>query len=469
MPINTNLRWLMLAGVAALPLIAVGCSSGQTNNEQAYASLADAQSNQYGTLSEEQIVYFNDRLREMDEALARGYPETAAGIRATLVQSAMAYESALINSIGDRSNPRARATAAAMLGFLGKGTAALTLAQIMSNPDEPSFMRNRASIGLMQLGSAINTSVDREAVMALIAQSMLPSVSSVSVRMHAVPAYARAYSPEDGDSLQPLIDVVTQDFANEVRVQALTELGRLGVAAEGAVPAMAAALRDPNIVVKSAAAVALGSVPSPRAYEALYGATDDESGRVRREAVFAIAGQKTINPDGVRERVIRALGDTDETVRASAATAARHVGGDDLVRPLLSSLSDTSSNVRLEAINSLGEMIPSEGQVAAIHLVWQLDDGNPQIRTAALSSLKRITGESIGGDSEAWRGWFYAKYPTQLDPDVVYKGQTKPRYFSDGPATAGARRTNAPNQRNTRTTRNTRSTRNTRNTPSRRR
>jgi len=450
-----------LTVAAFAPLMLTGCgSSSDAVRTEAYDNLASAQAAEYGQLSESQVQYFNQRLKDLDASTLRHETELADGIRSQLVQAALAYEAALINGISDTGNPRVRATSAFMLGFLGKGEPALTLARIMADSSEESFMRNRASIGLAMLGPAINGSADRDAVMATLAQMMLTKHASPSVRVHAAMAYAKAYDLRRNDSLEPLKSSLVEDWSNEVRVQVLNALGDLGSAAESAIPEISNALRDTDTGIRAAAAQALGKIPHPAAYAELYRATDDQAGRVRRDAVYAMVGQKSVNIDGVRERIVHGLGDTDETVRSASAGAAGLLKDSELVIPLLSSLSDTSAKVRTQAIGSLGEIVPKENQSAAYHLVFSLDDGNTEIRSAALSSLKKITGENIQGDSEAWRKWFYAKYPDTLDPEVVYKDQVKPRYFADGNRTGngGMPRANTP-----RTTRNNTSRNNNRN------
>lgn len=449
-----TLSILGLLAATTVGMVGAGCSSAaKTPSGDALEALKAAQADEYTYLTEERIEAFNRNLGEFRDAALRMNTEAEAAIRSQLTQNAVAYEQALINAIGDIENPRARATAAFMFGFLGKGESALTLAQIMTNPDEPSFMRNRASIGLAVLGKAINQSPDREAVMALVSMSMLPSNADTSVRIHSLMAYARAYDSRLGDSLESLKRVVVEDYSNEVRIQALVELGDLGIEARTAVTEIGSLLRDPDIAVRAAAAQALGLIPDPTAYAQLYTATEDPAVRVRREAVYAMVGQRAVNIDGVRDRLVRGLGDTDESVRTSAAAGARMLGDSELIKPLLSSLSDASVNVRLEAISALGQIVPREEQKKAIHLVWSLDDGNPSIRGAAHSALKRITGETIAADPEAWRGWFYQKYPNELDPDVVYKGVTKPRSYPDANRTGGNAGIRPSTRTNTRTTR----------------
>jgi hypothetical protein len=70
------------------------------------------------------------------------------------------------------------------------------------------------------------------------------------------------------------------------RYRAAVELGQLGPAAEDAVPALTAALKDPEFFVRYAAARALGQIGtrSPKALAALKAATKDEEQIVREAA-----------------------------------------------------------------------------------------------------------------------------------------------------------------------------------------
>jgi HEAT repeat protein len=433
---------LLLPAFAALPALGLGgCASGNTTRGNAENELASAEKAEFGTLSKEQVESFNRKLKQVAEYLATGRDKEAKGVEAGLAGEASGYEVALRAALSNSGDVARQGTAAFMLGYTKKPEYALPLAKLMTDESAHSAVRNRASIGLAAMGDAINLSPDRAAVMALIKKSMLPSLQSGSVRQHAVAAFGRAYSPEKGDTLTPLLDVVTKDYSNDVRVQGLVELREMGQLAADAVPELTVVIQDPNEEVRGAAAQALGRIPDARSLKALHEAMSDGSGRVRREAVYAIVGQHSVDPAVVRDNVQVGLADPDENVRRSATMAAHQMRDKGLIQALLPLLDDTSSNVRLETIAALGDIVPPEESNAAYKMVFSLDDGNAEIRSAAHSALKRITGENnLGSDREAWMPWFYQRYPTQLDPNVVWKDQFRPRqtYDSNRAGSGGA-------------------------------
>jgi len=93
-------------------------------------------------------------------------------------------------------------------------------------------------------------------------------------------------------------------------------LGHIGAAAEPAVPALTAALRDPNRGLRLTAADALGRIGGS-GREVLQGAARDADPGVREAAVAGLGGG--LRDTGTRhDTLASALGDPDPAVRTQA-------------------------------------------------------------------------------------------------------------------------------------------------------
>ena len=66
-------------------------------------------------------------------------------------------------------------------------------------------------------------------------------------------------------------------------------------------------------------------------------------------------------------------------------------------------LGDTNVDVRIAAVRAMSE-IPSEQSKKALALA--LDDPSPAVQLRATEGLTELTGESFGGDVQAWRDFF---------------------------------------------------------------
>ena len=127
-------------------------------------------------------------------------------------------------------------------------------------------------------------------------------------------------------------------------------LGHIGAAAEPAVPALTAALRDPNRGLRLTAADALGRIGGS-GREVLQGAARDADPGVREAAVAGLGG-------GLRD------------------TGTRH-------DTLASALGDPDPAVRTQAIGQLHAGTRDEAQAMADLLVRGFDDASPSVREAA--------------------------------------------------------------------------------------
>jgi hypothetical protein len=150
-----------------------------------------------------------------------------------------------------------------------------------------------------------------------------------------------------------LIAELKNPDSQERRVAAIA-LGRIGLDARAAVPALAAALKDSVWEVRDQAASALGK----------------------------------IGPDAVPE-LVTALKNSDSNVRITAALALGQIGPD-AVSALATALKDSDRGVRYYAALALGAIGPDAGD-AVPALTALISDPNVDVRESAATAIKKIT------------------------------------------------------------------------------
>ena len=212
------------------------------------------------------------------------------------------------------------------------------------------------------------------------------------------------------------------------REAAARSLGSLGPAAQAAIPALAAALRDPEGRVGMDAADALGRIGGKAAVPALVRALRDRNERLRWTAAYAL-GQIGVPALEAIPGLTRSL--SDEPVRFFAAYALARMGtsaipalvatsrkGSDkaraasirafalmadpltgptievMVKTLSSALRDDAPEVRLEAATALVPVGP-EAAPAVTNLIACLGDPSEALREKAILALG-----TIGADAE---------------------------------------------------------------------
>lgn len=151
-----------------------------------------------------------------------------------------------------------------------------------------------------------------------------------------------------------------------------------------AVPALIAALADPDPGVRMAAAQSLGQLEDPRAIAPLIAATRDANVQVRSAAYGALSD---FDDPRIVEPMIAALKDPDADVRQEAAHTLGHLEDKRAVTPLLGALADSSADVRRAAAQSLGEL---QDPAAASALAGALKDRDAEVRMAAAQSLGEL-------------------------------------------------------------------------------
>jgi HEAT repeat protein len=166
------------------------------------------------------------------------------------------------------------------------------------------------------------------------------------------------------------------------------------------VDALAVALRDPDIEVRTSAAQALGSMGDPRAVEALLQALrSDADAGVRKMAAWALGEIESPAAVGGLSQAVRS--DSSAEVRAAAAWALGEIESAEAVGALGAALRDSSVEVRRNAVWALGEI---ESADAVEWLVPALRDADLEIRRKATWALGEIESPAaVPGLSGAMR------------------------------------------------------------------
>ncbi len=191
----------------------------------------------------------------------------------------------------------------------------------------------------------------------------------------------------------------------EVRAAAIDALVKIGMAA---VPDLVDALGDPNVDIVSGTAQALGRIgmPARSALPALHGAMKHRLPEVRSDAAFALA--KISN-----DALLKALAATEATVRAAAVEALGRLGGEvrDCIKLLLAALQDSDLIVREAAIQSLGRLGPAAVE-ALPTLIGMARTADSRIRPSLFLALGGMGPQAVDAvpvlvdalDVEGFRG-----------------------------------------------------------------
>lgn len=153
--------------------------------------------------------------------------------------------------------------------------------------------------------------------------------------------------PTIDDAVVPLLESLRGAPDPAVRAFSALTLAQSGRAV--AVPALIGALKDPEKVVRRAAAGALARL-GPAAVPALIAALGDPSWVVRYRAAEALGG---IRDPGVVPALVSLLADDRDHVRYMAAKGLRAAPDTSAVAPLLSRLDDENPFVRRMAREAL--------------------------------------------------------------------------------------------------------------------
>ncbi len=194
------------------------------------------------------------------------------------------------------------------------------------------------------------------------------------------------------------------------RRSAAFALGRMGVEARQAVPELARrVLQDPDAGVRDAAAAAIGDIVRDfkggdagqiwtNAGGTLVKALNDSDERVRRSAAYALG---TFGPPGVgaTEYLVKALKDDKPSVRQNAAWAVGKIGegAKEAVGDLCELLSDKDTLVRRDAAGALGSMGKAGAKAGRPLIDLLKSESDDVVKKTTLDSLAHIASPEQAG------------------------------------------------------------------------
>ncbi len=199
------------------------------------------------------------------------------------------------------------------------------------------------------------------------------------------------------DTEKVSIDTLISDLTagdSEKRAVTAKQLGEMGPEAEKAVPALANALKDNDVVVRANAAWALSEIKrNPKdALPALSEALGDSSWHVRGRAAVAM-GEYGESAQNFASALWDPMADINDSVKAAAAGAYWQITENaDRSKPILSSLLDSESKYTranvVKAIARVGK--PASGFTDPLLKLLQ-NDADPDVRAASAYALGRIS------------------------------------------------------------------------------
>ncbi len=190
--------------------------------------------------------------------------------------------------------------------------------------------------------------------------------------------------PSDPPTQNRIADL--QSTVPATRASAATALGRTGE--KSAVPALIAALKDPEKSVRCAAANALANLRDSRAALPLATALRDPDMNVRFHAAHALGELADVN---VRGALLAALRDAEWCVRDQAAWALRQLHDAKLAEALVPMLKEENADVP----HLMWLLLQTGGEEAFSALVGALKSDNAVVRRAAVEGLLKLGGERV--------------------------------------------------------------------------
>lgn len=210
--------------------------------------------------------------------------------------------------------------------------------------------------------------------------------SNVAVRLDAAKKL-RGFGSEGAAAIPYLIRALDDDDA-DVRNEASKALGKIG---PSSVPALSAALDHPQHRVRVAATYSLSMI-GPAAVDGLIYAVADKNTAVRRVATRGLSLAQPY-PAAATPQLVRALEDSDETVRSNACIAL--VNGDPSAAVLLSTAFHSPNIDTRRLALSVVERMGERGASAAPVLISVAEkDQDVSVRYKALETLSIVDAAS---------------------------------------------------------------------------
>jgi hypothetical protein len=112
---------------------------------------------------------------------------------------------------------------------------------------------------------------------------------------------------------------------------------------------------------------------------------------------------RTLGNPSAREAIVKLVSDPEPVIRVQACRALGKVGKPEDATILTRVMTvDTLEDCRIAAIDSLGELKPTDPRITKM-LVLGMRHDDPATRLASLNALRKITGKDLGVDPDPWQ------------------------------------------------------------------
>jgi len=181
-----------------------------------------------------------------------------------------------------------------------------------------------------------------------------------------------------------------KEKSSKLRTGAALALGKIGD--PSAFEPLMNLLHDPDVDVRKSGCDALGRLGDVRAVDALAALLTDAIEDIRMSAAFALA---RFRESRAFEPLLSCLkGAKDKSQRGRAAAALAQLGDERAIGPLSDLLSEKEESLRTEAIKALSEF---QSERVTESIARGLNDSEPEVRVTAAETLAR-RGDGRGFD-----------------------------------------------------------------------
>jgi HEAT repeat protein len=298
--------------------------------------------------------------------------------------------------------PSIRADCAWGLGRLGQASAVPSLLRAASDPDPLVRAAVATALGTLDAGAAVPILLigmrDSDKRVREAAEERMTGLGKAGI-----------------ESLRMHIDETTGDLYWWV----LQLLAR--ARDEGAIPRLAAVLRNSPLDRRKLAVEALTDFRTGAAVAALCEALADESSEIRAAAA---SGLHDASDPGAIQALCEALKDPSAQVRAAAASSLTRANETGATQPLCAALTDGSAEVRCAAARALGGVTENGTRAALLSALQHKDEPTREAVVSALGQDSHAEARSavvsaLDGDSAAVRRAAVWAVGRRADPQML--------------------------------------------------
>jgi len=291
----------------------------------------------------------------------------------------------LVDFLDDDKLPAGiRLSAARILAIMGPpAKASLSILGRVQREEKDADLRAMVDTAIERIGD-----VTPEDVKDLVSAFASPSKSYHRAALYTL----TALGPKGKNALE----AVRKEFKDtdlDVRIAAANTLGAMGEEAKAAIDDRVEALASSEAQLRAAALVGLGGIglPSKEVLPRILDRVEDKDERVRL-AALRTAVMIANDANSVQRAVEGRLKDDNIWVRLFAAEAHAHINRkvDEAMEILLKAVGDPAADVRVTAVNILGEIGPAAKHATAKLTALKKNDTSEQVRQAATEALKKI-------------------------------------------------------------------------------